>query len=96
MCIRDRPPPASPRHVDYGDEEPVAEGSEPSGAVHMVMDVPRSLELIILSFDDEEELEPEEEDEPEVDGEDQAFIDQLEQELLQEGFEEEPQEGGQE
>jgi len=64
------PPPASPPHVDHGDKELIGERLEASGAVHMVIDIPSSPNLIILSSDDEEELEPEEEDKPEVDGED--------------------------
>ena len=68
------------------------------------MDILSSLELIILSSDeeesepeegmepkmDEEETEPKEAMEPEIDEEDQAFIDQLEQGLLEEAHEQEP------
>ena len=56
--------------------------------VHMLVDIPNSPELIILSSD-KEELEPEEEIKPEMDEVDQAFVEQLEQELQEEGFEEE-------
>ena len=63
----------------------------------MVIDVPVSPELIILSSDDEgEELEPEEEAELGVDGEDQVLIEQMGQELSEEDPEEEPQEEGHE
>ena len=73
-----------------------AEGSGASGAVHMLVDILDSPELIVISSDDEEELEPKEEIEPEMDEEDQAFVEQLEQELQEEGYEEEPHEEAQE
>ena len=81
--------PKDPLH-HHEDREPVAEGSGASGAVHMVIDIPSFTELIVLSSNDEEELEPEEEVEPEMDEEDHTFVEQLEQEL-----QEEPQEVGQ-
>ena len=89
-------PPASPPPVEHGGGEPIAEGPEASSAVNMVVDIPSSPELIVLSSDDEDELDPEEEVKPEIDDEDQAFVEWLEQELQEEGLEEEPQERGQE
>ena len=71
--------------------EPNAEDSGASDAVHIIVDIPDSPELIVISFDDEEELEPEEEIEPEEDEGNQAFVAQLEEELQEEGYEEEPQ-----
>ena len=47
--------------------------------------------MIVISSDDEMELEPEEEIEPEGDEGNQAFMAQLEEELQEEGYEEEPQ-----
>jgi len=45
------------------------------------VDIPDSPEVIVISSDDEEELEPEEEFEPEEDEGHQAFVEQLEEEL---------------
>jgi len=84
------PPPASPPPIDLEHGEPDEDGSGASGAVHMLVDIPSSPELIVLCSDDEEELEPKEEVEPEMDEEDQVFVEQLEQELQEEGLEEEP------
>jgi len=50
-----------PPLVDHEDGEPKAEGLGASGIVHMTVDIPDSPELIVISSDDEEELEPEEE-----------------------------------
>jgi len=86
------PPPASPPPVEHEDGEPKAEESGASGAVHMLVDIPNSPELIVINSDDEEELEPEEEVEPESDEEDHACVEKLEQELQEEGYEEEAQE----
>jgi len=74
-------PPASLPPVDHKDGEPEAEGSGASGAVHMLVDTPDFLELIVISSDDEEELAPEEETKSETNEGDQTFVEQLEQEL---------------
>jgi len=55
------------------------------------VDIPDSPEVIVISSDDEEELEPEEEFEPEEDEGHQAFVEQLEEELSEDGYEEDPQ-----
>jgi len=45
-----------------------------SDAVHIAVNIPSSLELIVLNSN-EEELEPKEEVEHEMDEEDEAFVD---------------------
>ena len=44
------------------------EGSAASGVIHRVVDIPSSVELIVLSFDEEELV-------PEMDEEYQEFVD---------------------
>jgi len=71
--------------------EPNAEDSGASAALHIVVDIPDSPVLIVITSNDEEEEEPEEEIEPEEDEGNQAFMAQLKEELQEEGYEEEPQ-----
>jgi len=59
------PPPASLPPIDPKDEKPAIEGSGALSVVPIVVDIPSSPKLIVLSFD-EEELEPEGDMEPEM------------------------------